>query len=464
MMSTPRVSLSPTARTLLRQRLREPGDGATKLLIQQAVEGSYGKHSISDLANGEILELAQRFNIAMPTAQEIADYVPRRGAGANQDDDQGEPAQDLAPVVQAVQAQAEVTEPDPIEAEVSAVLQPLGAGDFPTFQALLLDLATRANKPAEVIQVQGATRALVGARKKIGTKTAANLGLAMGNVSKRDLPVYDAPGVIDPHFVWHKDTPAALAAIARGRNLFLTGPMGSGKTTWAEQLAAHLGRDFVRISCDDQTEAAQLVGMTLGKDEQHAGVWQDGQLTKAIRRPGTVILLDEPSVARPGALFVMQSVLDGDRTLHIAETGEAVRVADDVIFVAADNTNGTGDASGQYEGTRVLNRAFLDRFAMVIQFDYLAPADEALLLTNRTGCDPALANQLCKVAALTRTKADNGHLSHGLGLRRLVSLAESMTDGMAPVAAFQASVINAVPFDDREALRQIWSTDFKWSK
>jgi cobaltochelatase CobS len=328
---------------------------------------------------------------------------------------------------------------------------------------MLRDLVTRANKPAEVIHVQGAARVPAGAARRVGSKDVTSLGVSLGKVKARELPVYNVQGDVDPHFMWHKDTPAAWAAASRGRNLFLTGPMGSGKTSWAEQLAAHLGREFVRISCDDQTEAAQLVGMTLGKDDNHQGVWQDGQLTKAIRRPGAVILVDEPSVARPGALFVLQSVLDANRTLHIAETGESVRVADDVIFIAADNTNGTGDQTGQYEGTRVLNRAFLDRFAMVLQFDYLAPMDEAQLLENRTGCDASLAMAICKVAALTRTKADNGHLSHGMGLRRLVSLAERISDGMDPVAAFQTCVINAVPFDDREALRQVWATDFKWS-
>ncbi|GKT30011.1 hypothetical protein ADUPG1_001340, partial [Aduncisulcus paluster] len=171
----------------------------------------------------------------------------------------------------------------------------------------------------------------------------------------------------------------------------------------------------------------------------------DGQLAAAIRRPGSVILIDEPSVARPGALFVLQAVLDDDRAMHIPDTGEVIPVAPDVLFLLADNTNGTGDTSGQYEATRILNRATLDRLALTVRLDYMSPQQEAKALVNRTGIDGKRAAVLAKFAALTRSKADDGHLSHGVGLRRLVSLAKRLRAGIDANAAFQMAVLETAP-------------------
>jgi MoxR-like ATPase len=186
-------------------------------------------------------------------------------------------------------------------------------------------------------------------------------------------------------------------------------------------------------------------------------VWQDGQLTAAIRVPGAVILVDEPSVARPGALFVLQAVLDGDRRLHIAETGEVVPVAPDVIFMLADNTNGTGDMSGQYEATRRLNRATLDRSSIHVPFQYLTPAEEANVIATKSGLSKRAAAILAKFAALTRAKAASGEVSHGVGLRRLLAMGELLADGAEPTVAFQLAVIESAPYDDKEPLRQFWT-------
>ena len=370
-------------------------------------------------------------------------------------------------------AAAPKVDPATIEAEVKSVMALMGSGDFTGYQSRLRDLAARAHTPrvvevervVEVIKPAVDTSKLSGYVAKVtGHKTAKEVGLPASlsgvALSATALPVYDAPNAprIDKTYRWHDQTLIALSVMRRGQPVFVTGPAGTGKTEFAKQIAARWGRPFVRISCDDQTEAQTLMGMTV-PSKSGGVVWQDGQLTAAIRRPGTVILIDEPSVARPGALMVLQAVMDGDKTLHIAETGESVPVAPDVIILLADNTNGTGDMSGQYEGTRRLNRATLDRPDVFLMFDYLAPTDEAQVLTAKTGLDRKAAAMLTKFAALTRTKANDGKLSHGVGMRRLLALAALLNDGADPATAFQLSVIEGAPYDDREPLRQMWTAD-----
>lgn len=380
-------------------------------------------------------------------------------------EDADAPEAEAAPAVSDDEKQIAVE----VKAMTDALAAAMAQGDMSGFRAKLGDLARRAViKPAPIVQTIAAIdpAKIKGHIPQIkGRKTMTQAGitaLAVAKAGATALDVYDAPDApaVDASYAWPDDTAALLVALATGGNVMLWGPAGTGKTEFAKQIAAHYGRPFVRISCDDQTDAQTLVGMT-GLDGKGGMEWRDGQLAAAIRRPGTVILVDEPSVARPGAMFVLQAVLDGDRRLHIAETGEVVPVAPGVMFILADNTNGTGDMSGQYEATRRMNRATLDRLAVSCEIGYLPADREASVLVARAGCSRKVADTLCKFANLTRQKADGGQLSHGLGLRRLIALAKLIDAGVSPSTAFALSVLNTVPHDDREPLRQLWTSDVK---
>jgi cobaltochelatase CobS len=185
-----------------------------------------------------------------------------------------------------------------------------------------------------------------------------------------------------------------------------------------------------------------------------AVTWQDGQLTRAIQTPGCVVLIDEPSLARPGALFVMQNVL-ANRVLYVGETGRRVKVAEGVIFIAGDNTNGTGGGARRgFTDTNKLNLAFLDRFGVRVKFDYMPADQERDIIVSYTGCTPELATLLIAAAATTRAAAEGQQLTAGIGLRRLLSWAELLTDGVEAEDAFVSAVLNCAEEQDREALRQ----------
>lgn len=496
------TSLTHTARTILRSRIRRHDKAASVL------NGA----KVSDMSTADLLQAATLLGLSAPTEAECAEYVKEKqatgspsralikadgkdvsdpdaaGVGLSEmdaidADDADQSRDDLVtddqPVLaldpQATPAEKKADKAvDDIKAKVDAsvreTLALMGAGNFEGFKDRLTKLAEQAHRPdpepvqLPPVQVYDTSKLSGHVPSVVGRRTAKDMGLTSGGtgakVTATALDVYDAPDAParDPHYIWPDSASAILSQLARGKVAFLYGPAGTGKTSLAKQVAALWRRPFVRISCDDQTEAATLVGMTVPNGE--GGVkWQDGQLTAAIRRPGTVILIDEPSVARPGALFVLQAVLDDDRRLHIAETGEVVQVAPGVLFLLADNTNGTGDVTGAYESTRRLNRAFLDRAGVTVKLDYMPIDQEAKAVASRTGAKEATALALCKFAALTRRKADNGEVSHGVGIRRLMSLAELVSDGVNPDMAFQMAVIETAPFDDREPLRQMWTAE-----
>lgn len=486
-------------------------DGAKRTILRSRVRRHPGAagHDVATLSNPDLVQLALQLGVVIPSDAADLAYRQAKDNGATTQaamaaaDSADDPSGlTIAPVTSkdadAVEADADAddkdapasvasgdaqpaaqtkADADPVKAAASAavadVLARFGAGDMVGFRAGLdaLALAAKAAElapPAPVAapvgffdpsKVAGHLPVVIG-RKTMQAAGIQALPTALDAFTALD--VYDAPDApaVDPAYVWPDDTALAMSALAQGNHVFLTGPAGTGKTTWAQQLAARYGRPFNRISCDDQTEAATLVGMTV-PDPKGGVRWQDGQLAQAIRRPGTVILLDEPSVARPGALMVMQALLDGARALRAQETGELIPVAPGVLFIAADNTNGTGDETGQYEGTRRLNRAFLDRFAYTVAVDYLPTPTEAQVLAKRTGIKPAHALTLAKFAAATRLGTVEGKVSHGIGLRTLCALASGIVAGGDPARVFQLAAISKAPFEDREPLRQMWEANVK---
>jgi cobaltochelatase CobS len=348
------------------------------------------------------------------------------------------------------------------------------SGGFGALDARLRELVTQANKPPVTITVEvPAPAAPCAAGAGTGTAGTAGVHVARctgkeetwkklcgvkGALGARVTKLWDGTHPDTPkvnvRYIWPQpQTAIALTQIARGRNAFLYGPPGTGKTEWAMQLAARTGRPFALISCDSATDAPTLVGMTVPSADG-AVSWQDGQLTRAIQTPGCVVLIDEPSLARPGALFVMQNVL-ANRVLYVGETGRRVKVAEGVIFIAGDNTNGTGGGARRgFTDTNKLNLAFLDRFGVRVKFDYMPADQERDIIVSYTGCTPELATLLIAAAATTRAAAEGQQLTAGIGLRRLLSWAELLTDGVEAEDAFVSAVLNCAEEQDREALRQ----------
>lgn len=410
--------------------------------------------ALSGATKGDLLAAASRLGIRVRTMDEINADKPAPAELFSPVEPEAEP-QD-APQDETQDA------PNAAAERMQSVLAPLGTGDFQTFHDELRRLAEEASRPApapQTVYVGDPASMPAHIPQRVSERRASDLfGIKTKPHADMKLAIWDAQDApaIDPHYVWHKDTPAILTQLRRGRNIMLTGPAGTGKTSFPEQFAAQTRRPFVRISCQDQTEAAQLVGVLVPDGD--GTKWRDGVLTAAIRRPGTVIVIDEPSAARPGALMVLQAIMDAGRALTIDETGERVPVADGVLIFLADNTAGSGDESGAYEGTRRMNRATLDRCGITVPFGYLDARTEAGIVHAKTGLHKDVASMLVNYAGVTRAETDSGSITHGVGLRRLLAWAELIADGIAPERAFDLSIWQTAAPDDRETLRQLFRT------
>ena len=231
-------------------------------------------------------------------------------------------------------------------------------------------------------------------------------------------------------------------------NVWLAGERSTGKTAFTEQLSARLKRKLFRINFDEAMERSEFIGGNIINDKG-AVEWKAGVIAQAIQHTGSLILLDEIGFARAQNLAALHALCERsvNRAIVIAETGTRIPVASHVAFFCADNSNGHGDASGNFAGVRDQNTAFIDRFSYTLEFNYLPHADEVNLITNRTGLNADAADVLVTFANVAREKARAGVLTQPPSLRQLFAWARAVTKGVPTVTAFRSAVINKFPAD-----------------
>jgi len=240
-------------------------------------------------------------------------------------------------------------------------------------------------------------------------------------------------------------------------NVWLAGERGTGKTEFVTQLASRLGRRLYKVSFDEAMERAEFIG---GNTIENGNVvWKAGVITQAIQHSGAIVLLDEIGFARAQNLAVLHAVTEHSphRALVISETGVRFPVASHVAFFCADNSNGHGDASGNFAGVRDQNTAFIDRFSYTLQFQYLQATDEVALITKRTNLPVDATEILVKFANVAREKARAGILTQPPSLRQLFAWARAIQKGIPIGVAFENAIINKFPADCESELRGVFS-------
>lgn len=478
-------------------RLSAAGRAMLKAAIRKGLRDSGQAHDafgdVSAMGRDRLLEVAAALGIDQGDILAAPGVAAGTGASADTDTDSDddddaatitttEPGPmatdstdtaDTADVTETTHTEDEVApKPDAafIEQEVANVLAPFAQGDFAEVKRRLTGVVEAARtrptirtttiERTRTIRIEAPAAARDGEAPhavRMGESTMRDLFNVSGRAGDVKLSLWKGPlsAKVDPAWRWQPEVMVTVGiALSRGRPVMLHGARGTGKSSLAEQIAAATGREFTRISCTDTTEAQELVGKH-GPDGKGGITWIDGQLTQAIRRPGNIILVDEPSVARAGAIMILQSVMDSARVLFVAETGERVPVAPGTVVMLADNTNGTGDETGAYEGTGRLNAATLDRPAVNVRVGYMRQDDEAAMVAQRTGCTPQLAQALVEFATRTRADSDAGHVVEGLSPRRVMAIAELMRFGAPWDVAYRDAVLNSATAADRQHLIQL---------
>ncbi len=351
------------------------------------------------------------------------------------------------------------------------LLSPLVRVELERALAPIIDAANKPALEVERIVTLDAKGKVVATRRSNPVKTGkmATIKSLFGLKDSRPfveakVSLWDAHGAapaIDPFYVVDPVNMALVATAAESNvNVWQVGPSGSGKTTQPEQFAAATGRPFTKIACTKHTEVADLVGGdALVEGETR---WQDGALIAAMRIPGMVILIDEPTLASPGVQAIFQNVTDDHRSYTIHSTGEVVRAAQGVFFVVADNTNGSGDETGQYAGTYQANGALINRFKRMVRVEYMTRAQEVQALVNHTAITKEAAAQVVDFFITARRLPEMEGVI--MSLRQMVGFVGVVKDGFPSKVAMEVAILNKLPATERAAIEALatlqWANDF----
>lgn len=352
-------------------------------------------------------------------------------------------------------------------ANVDQFLSPLVRSEIEKALAPVIDAA---NKPAveieRIVEVQGngtsAAPRVITPKARRGNKTTfRTLFPSSSKEQWNDMPLTiwnGAPSpAVDPHYVINREQLAlVMGAIELGENFWAWGHASTGKSTIAIQSAAHLGRPCIRFKMMKQTDVNELIGSQgMGGGNTF---WTDGALVQAIRQPGMVIIFDDITLAPASVQDILMGLAENHRSITLP-TGEVVRCADGVVIIATDNSNGTGNETGLYEGVHVANGALVTRFPRMLHMDYLSAAHEARALVNHTACPQAAAKHLADfIATCRRNPALEGVL---LSLRQMIGFVRTVQQGFSAKLAFETAFTSRMPATERATMAGL--ADLVWT-
>ena len=217
-----------------------------------------------------------------------------------------------------------------------------------------------------------------------------------------------------------------LRNIIRGKNIMMTGPSGCGKTDVTFKAAKALDREVIYFNLGaTQDPRSTLIGNThYSKDT--GTYFSESLFVSAIQKPNTVILLDELSRAHPEAWNILMTVLDPiQHYLRLDEKSDSptIKVAKGVSFIA------TANIGSEYTATRVIDRALLDRFA-ILEMDVLSYEQEYQLLSSKCTVNQETLLKLCDIIKDIRkeVKSDTPRISTTISTRATLEIVELLTD------------------------------------
>lgn len=195
-----------------------------------------------------------------------------------------------------------------------------------------------------------------------------------------------------------------LNNITKGKNVALIGDKASGKTTLAETVAWIMNRPLLTLSLSRDTDKYDIWGTkTIDYNEEGKSevVFQDGPLTKAIKR-GYMVILDEMNVADNGILVNMHSVLDHRKEVLIPDIGTPIKAHDNFLVMATQNDE-------TYQGTNKLNPALKSRFIWL----KLNPVEDikGLLVRKKPNVKPEVLEILNTIYVGIRELVKGGEIS-----------------------------------------------------
>jgi nucleoside-triphosphatase THEP1 len=231
--------------------------------------------------------------------------------------------------------------------------------------------------------------------------------------------------------------------IEAGLNVYMTGPAGCGKSSFARIVAedyknpelAETEPGYVFVSCSGDLRPSNLIGhFELINDETK---FVAGPIPRAMR-DGKVLILDEFDRVGEDVASKLHEVLEAGELL-IEATNEMVHAHPYFKVIATGNS----DMQGSVEyNTNALDLASIDRFEF-IQFGY-SPKEQSILVQH--GLSGEEAGEL-----MTIVRGSRGiNLSLPFSTRRMIAICKLVGAGMTLNDAITHGYINRLPQSERK--------------
>ena len=207
---------------------------------------------------------------------------------------------------------------------------------------------------------------------------------------------------------------------------YISGLSGNGKTFMVEQACAKVGKEFIRVQINPETDEDDLLGgFRLINGET---VFSKGPVLKAMEN-GAILLLDEIDRAT-NKIMCLQGILEGKPVL-VKKTGEVVTPAEGFNVIATANTKGKGSEDGRFTAASIIDDAFLERFTISLdqQFPSLNIEKKIVLkhMAKFDAIDSDFADKLVTWADIIRKTFYDDGVDEVISTRRLCHIVQTFS-------------------------------------
>jgi len=211
-------------------------------------------------------------------------------------------------------------------------------------------------------------------------------------------------------------------------DVLIKGPTGSGKTTLVRKYCAVNKLPYKRISLNGATTIEDLVGHYILKSGNSP--WVPGVLERAMKE-GWILVLDEINSAADDVLFVLNAVLDDERTLIMPQKdGEVVKAHPNFRIVATINP-----AEDGYSGTHEMNGALVDRFVgSTLVIDYDENGERKIL--RQMGVETKTCDKIMAFTKALRNAYQKGEITTPWSTRGVINLANLIDSNRAKMIVY----------------------------
>lgn len=222
-------------------------------------------------------------------------------------------------------------------------------------------------------------------------------------------------------------------------NLYLYGPAGCGKTTFATLLSPK----HELISCHSGTRPSHLLGHIEVVDGKTGYVY--GPLLTAMEQ-GMLLILDEFDRVQEDVAAVLHQVLE-TRRIFVEYINKEIVAKKGFQIVATGNSEMQG--SSEYN-TNSLDYASIDRFEF-IQFGYTRFEKQIMI---NYGVEPGFAENFLKVVDLIR----KGSYTLPFSTRRIISISRMLRAQFSFQDALQISYLSRIQEDEAKEVKSLFQT------